>query len=440
MKNKFWKKIMALGLGFLCALVVMEIFLWAFGALCHKKQEAPLRRQTPVIACFGDSYTYGLGASSKNKSYPAQLNSILRDHASKYTVINHGVPGSNSAQLLEILPTVLKDTQPSAVIVLIGANNLWSLETSWQNTDTSFKTVLSKILFKLRIYRFYRYLQSQSPEEDKAEPITTINAEPPLSEADTIALKAAEMLNAERLSEAETLYRKAIMLDKNNGRHYAGLAEVYTHQIKPEYAFLTAIEGIKTATWGKAKVYASIGDYLALHNDRMSATHWLEKGVMAAIQDGESPNAIITPLLFSYFATGNQKRGIEFINSLKLSQKRRQELTQILSAQNLNDKLQAWLAHDIETIAELCRASGTKLFITTYPRQDDRFGVNDQLAALARRLKLPLIDNHNRFLRLEKQTPDFAKKYFAADGHCNDEGYAVMAVTAKDALSAQGFN
>lgn len=438
--TKFLKRSAALLIGLALAAGLLETTLWLFAAGVHKQHEAPvLPPQTPVIACFGDSFTYGLGASSQNKSYPSQLNVLLKQSGSKYTVVNHGVPGSNSAELLKILPEVLRNSQPAAVLILIGANNLWSLETSWQRTDSSLKTTLAKLIFKSRCVRLYRYLVSLAPERARTqEQPPPDKPAPPPSEADSAAMKAAEYMNANQLTNAERLYRKAIALDRSNGHHYAGLAEVQTKQIKPTHAFLTAMEGIQQASHGKAWLYSGIGDYFAAHQDRISALHWFEKAVSTAIQEDESIQFLTTPLLFNYFVAGQQERGIKFISSLKLPPERRRTLTAILSAQNLKSKLQHWLAHDLKAIRDLCRQSGGQLFLVTYPRQDDRFGVNDQIAALSRKLGAPLIDNQKVFTSRERE-PHFVEKYFAPDGHCNDNGYKLMADTAYATLAQWNF-
>jgi tetratricopeptide (TPR) repeat protein len=259
-----------------------------------------------------------------------------------------------------------------------------------------------------------------------------------MSEADLTAMRAAELMNANRLGEAEKLYREAISQDKSNGQYYARLAEVQTKQIRPAHAFLTALDGVQQASHGKAWLYSYIGDYFAAHQDRLSALHWFEKSVSTAIQEGEDTHFLTIPLLFNYFVTGEQKRGIKFISGLNLPAERRRTLTAILSAQDLKNKLQVWLTRDLKTIRDLCRQHGARLFLVTYPLQDDRFGVNDQIAELASKLGVPLVDNQKRFMKM-KTEPDFMQKYFAPDGHCNDAGYGLMADTAYRVLEEHGF-
>lgn len=70
-----------------------------------------------TIVCFGDSLTYGTGAS-KGMDYPAQLSRMIG-----LPVMNAGVPGDTTATALKRLEGVL-DTQPRMVLITLGGNDL----------------------------------------------------------------------------------------------------------------------------------------------------------------------------------------------------------------------------------------------------------------------------------------------------------------------------
>jgi lysophospholipase L1-like esterase len=70
-----------------------------------------------AIVCFGDSLTYGTGAS-KGMDYPTQLSRMIG-----LPVMNAGVPGDTTARALKRLDGVL-DTQPRVVLVTLGGNDL----------------------------------------------------------------------------------------------------------------------------------------------------------------------------------------------------------------------------------------------------------------------------------------------------------------------------
>lgn len=87
------------------------------------------------ITCVGDSITDGIGASSGQNNYPAQLQKILGD---KYEVLNKGVSGTtvtNSDSRAYTKTSRYQESltsQPDIVIILLGTNDI---TTKGINTD-----------------------------------------------------------------------------------------------------------------------------------------------------------------------------------------------------------------------------------------------------------------------------------------------------------------
>jgi acyl-CoA thioesterase I len=70
------------------------------------------------IICFGDSLTYGTGAS-KGGDYPSRLAAMV-----PYPVINAGVPGDTTATALERLERDVLSRSPRMVLLTLGGNDL----------------------------------------------------------------------------------------------------------------------------------------------------------------------------------------------------------------------------------------------------------------------------------------------------------------------------
>ncbi|MEE4356036.1 MAG: arylesterase [Desulfococcaceae bacterium] len=70
------------------------------------------------IICFGDSLTYGSGAS-EGKDYPSRLSEMLG-----MPVINAGVPGDTTDSALQRLERDVLEQSPRIVFITLGGNDL----------------------------------------------------------------------------------------------------------------------------------------------------------------------------------------------------------------------------------------------------------------------------------------------------------------------------
>lgn len=84
------------------------------------KSTAVFEKLSPdaIILSFGDSLTYGTGAS-KNADYPSILSKL-----SSLKVINAGIPGEISRKGLIRLPGLLDQHQPELMVLIHGGNDI----------------------------------------------------------------------------------------------------------------------------------------------------------------------------------------------------------------------------------------------------------------------------------------------------------------------------
>jgi acyl-CoA thioesterase-1 len=101
----------------------LAVIAWiaTFGILgCSRKRggvSAKALAADATVLAFGDSITYGTGASPE-AAYPAQLAALTG-----WNVINGGVPGDTAENALERLPALLAEHRPALVIIGIGGND-----------------------------------------------------------------------------------------------------------------------------------------------------------------------------------------------------------------------------------------------------------------------------------------------------------------------------
>jgi acyl-CoA thioesterase-1 len=75
----------------------------------------------PVLVCFGDSLTAGLG-TGPGQSYPDYLQADLDKRNYHYRVVNEGISGNTTKDGVERLPEVLA-LHPVVVVVEFGGND-----------------------------------------------------------------------------------------------------------------------------------------------------------------------------------------------------------------------------------------------------------------------------------------------------------------------------
>jgi len=251
--------------GIFLALLLVELFLRMGGYVMLSIQRSENKNENKneyVILCLGESTTANLYLEESN--WPAELEKILNSKGSvkKFQVINEGIVGTTTTQILANLEGNLKKYQPDMVIAMMGINDAWTRVPY----GTSSKSNLRLFLGNLRLYKLGNLLFLHCSEKVKnfhENEIDNIKEDRSRSYQEYIDL-GWEYIAKEEYEKAEEAFKKAIEIDPKTYIAYTGLGWSYRNRLtvenveKAEEAFKKAIElnpGNDDAYEGLAWVY-----------------------------------------------------------------------------------------------------------------------------------------------------------------------------------------
>jgi len=171
--KKIREKLIIFFLGLFIILFLLEIGLWIVGNVYLRQipsNKEPLlddKTRQYTILCIGDSFTEGIGALPK-ENYPSHLEALFNSRYKKpiVRVINSGVGGKNTAQLIDILKDDLEMIKPNIVVFLAGVQNIWNYHYI-ERQNLFFK--LKERLYHLHIYKlaklFHFYIRKKNVDE-----------------------------------------------------------------------------------------------------------------------------------------------------------------------------------------------------------------------------------------------------------------------------------
>ncbi|MEO6027295.1 MAG: GDSL-type esterase/lipase family protein [Candidatus Binatia bacterium] len=153
LKHRFLRAVLtAVAIGGI-ALVLGEAVLQIASLFAHDRARDTRPSAPHRIIALGDSHTFGAGVPSED-AYPAQLQVFLDEkEAGAYSVINLGVPGMNTSQVLHRLPVYVGLYHPETVLIWCGINNAWNVTEASESSGWAF---LDGVASRSRLYRLLR--------------------------------------------------------------------------------------------------------------------------------------------------------------------------------------------------------------------------------------------------------------------------------------------
>ncbi len=326
------------------------------------------------ILCIGDSYTYGVGAKA-GYTYPEQLKIILQNNypKNKFCVINAGVPGFNSSQMLKNLSGNIERYSPDLIIIWGGVDNCWNF------TDTNYFLFADTINFSIFLKRLDSFLLKFRTY--KLLKICWVNLTNKINSS-----------NEDKLSQRRKYY-----LPGKNHQELLSLAKTY----------------IENNSQDKKGVL---------------------KRLQMAYDVNKDPDCVIK-LLKSYYPWEEfSSMVVDFFKLVgdedTLARIRRTGIYKSYFDFNLDYKNQIifdkLLQYDLEKMITLAKNENTKLILLTYPTDNmERGGDNFIIRTVAHKYDIPCVESASIFrLLLQKQKVEY---YFVPGGHFNDNGYKVVA-------------
>jgi len=432
--------------GILICLILLEVSLRIVGSIyadLSESDEGKKANASNTILCIGDSVTFGIGAPS-DLSYPAQLQKMLNESGSesKYSVINRGWPGQNSAQFLLRLEKYLQEFKPDIVTILIGAQNQVNyfgyqdyLQKS-NNQERGFLLSLHDSLDTVRIYKFFRLLFRTSQDNwigeeypDEQKPARILNPDEmekhkvpecimglhykengDYDKALEVILGAAQSkeIDAEcsnvvgsiyserqQFDKAVTWFNKGIEQDPTQFRNYEGIAQSYYFKNQLKEAISWFKKGFEQARYDSLhpRCYTGIGSAFEEAHDIDGALEFFEKETRRK------------PLVDDYLHT----LAGDYLSLFKKS--------------SINKEVHNWIEADIEKMLDLCDQYNATPILQNYPFMPPIAYIYRRVAE---RRKIPFVDHQTTFQEFTKDGV-LSRDYFVPDGHPNSKGYQLMA-------------
>jgi lysophospholipase L1-like esterase len=412
------KKILFSVLLLVLTLLLLEIMLRLGGVLYFHFQYPSKPAKTGPnsfnILCLGDSFTQGFGAP-QGKSYPEQLQDLMKGQTHK-NVITYKEFRINSSTVLKNLEKDIDTYHPDLIIIMTGCNDQWNMENA---SDSAFgeDDFLGKIDIALSGSRVYKFIK-----------ISYSN------------LRALALKTDPKFTSGENAAKGLIRFNTREAEEHFNSGQIYfqsgdTQSALDEYNVAEKLEPQNPwVHWRKACIYLYV-----LHDATLG-----EREIKLTLWHGDSSVIEYALMLLAQLYGSDQKKiqawikEAEGVIDARYSNKDKIKAKKILKRLSLlrddQETLEKVVAYNLKEIIKTIKRKNIKVILMSYP-----YGVASRVRSVVERAGMSsgtlVIDNHQTFkdkLKTLKQ-----EDLFAADGHCNANGYKLIAENLQQALTQE---
>jgi len=228
--------------GVVVAFVLLELALRLIGLVFTGAQDR--RNQVAlepdagrVILAVGESTT----AFGGDDAWPAQLEGILEERAGEaFTVVNEGIPGTDSSVIVAQLQTNLDRYRPEVVVAMMGANDTDKGAVPFLEQPRAEQTGFVESLRTVRLARQLLHDSAGGTAAEGASSADGIGDDPR-----ALVDRGRMLVEAYRYAEAEQVLLRSLEIDRANEAAHVELGKMYetlARYAEAEAAFLAGIE------------------------------------------------------------------------------------------------------------------------------------------------------------------------------------------------------
>ena len=400
-----FKKIILAIILFVLALFLLEMMLRLGGVLYlnlrYPTKPVKADSQGFNILCLGDSYTQGFGAPF-GRSYPEQLQELLKKQTNKNIAVYKEFR-INSSTILKYLEKDINTYNPGLIIIMTGGNDRWTMDncSAAAFEDGSFSEKIDIACSGLRVYKLVK--------------ISFLNLRSFITKQD---LKSIQEENIEKtpihfcIPQAEEHFYLGEQ-HMYNGEYELALNEFnIAERLEPQNPWVH---------WRKACIYIQVIKEPVLG----------ERELKLALRYGDSSIVGHVFLLYGYIDDGKVDATIKEMDSIidaKYKGRDKIKAKKYLRRLYLLNSEKKWVekvvAYNLKEIIKIIKGKNIKVILMNYP--DGIVPHTKMIIEKAGMLfNTIVIDNQKIFadkLKILRRV-----NLFIGDGHCNANGYKLIA-------------